>query len=592
MCFILIFVPHESFASGQSKVFISTFWATPPHCDSVNCHGRGPAGEPLLVELGTRDSHDAPLSIQEENEIQSERQAEADGHDMSHGVLLLTREEKDRIAFHLQDVIMDYQADYVGYMQKHRYQWHGPRPTDNSTIVHPGPLAVLHTQSCQAHEPGLVRTTHSTDRGYCFGTAKIAGERVCDQKAPNYLSVAPGQKFATFMLYNRTFGYVPYYHTSRFTARGRKNKDLRTNAITVTSQGSWNRIEHVVHLAKLWRGPISFALLLDNRNQIEELDRILSGIVELSEYLDLHIVWRHDHEMTDPDAFYPINMLRNMGMQPVETGLVFVLDVDNIPNASHDQYARWISDAERSVRNASAAAECPGLDAFVPPAVEMLAPRLERLYLQNNSTDTLKKDTLVDAFFDGTALPMHLYFGPAYVPTNHFAWARSKTVDRLPYVTRFEPYYIARHPVPLFNESFVNRGGNYAQQVYEMNAAGYTLWRLPHAFMVDIPHTKPAPTPAAATAGSTNENSSLEEGKKGATANVQDNGTKQAHHDQDFIAKTWEQFHEYLPHRYRFHVPNPSVTDVPFRMYRRSQEKVVNAMWHMLGSMEATDVIR
>ena len=60
---------------------------------------------------------------------------------------------------------------------------------------------------------------------------------------------------------------------------------------------------------------------------------------------------------------------------------------------------------------------------------------------------------------------MHTYYPPAYVPTNHLEWLDSTDVTEIPYLTRFEPYYVARLPVPRFNESFINRGGNYAQQV-------------------------------------------------------------------------------------------------------------------------------
>lgn len=61
--------------------------------------------------------------------------------------------------------------------------------------------------------------------------------------------------------------------------------------------------------------------------------------------------------------------------------------------------------------------------------------------------------------------PMHLYYPPAYMPTQHFEWMNSREVTEIHYSTRFEPYFIARTPVPRFNDSFVNRGGNFAQQV-------------------------------------------------------------------------------------------------------------------------------
>eukprot|EP01134_Creolimax_fragrantissima_P003993 CFRG3993T1 len=204
---------------------------------------------------------------------------------------------------------------------------------------------------------------------------------------------------------------------------------------------------------------------------------------------------------------------------------------------------------------------------------------LTRLYEENKSEDTITKSQVIEGFFDGSVTPMHLYFGPAYVPTNHFDWASSDSVDEIPYLTRFEPYYIARMPIPIFNDTFVNRGGNFAQQVFEMSAGGYTLHRLPEAYIVDIPHTKVIKEPQA---GKTAEDIAVEEETHG----MEENMAKQARMDENFVAMMWVNFHSYVRHRYHRNMPTPQVSDNRFRTYRRSQEKVIEALWHMLGSQE------
>lgn len=348
----------------------------------------------------------------------------------------------------------------------------------------------------------------------------------------------------------------------------------------MTSQGSWNRLEHLQKLVKLWQGPVSFALLLDSKSQLQDLDPLLAADSNLQKYLDLHVAWRLDHAMDDPDAFYPINMLRNMGLQTVRTGLVFILDVDNIPSGPMSAFRKWTVEAEAVAHASAGDAVCPGLDAFIPPAVEMTADRVARMYDETRAgggfPDRMAKDVLVAGFYDGSVKPMHVYFGPAYVPTNHFNWSTTHTVDLVQYLTRFEPYYIARMPLPLFNETFVNRGGNYAQQVYELHAAGYRFFRLPTGFIIDIPHEKASPGKAK-TGGS-------------AAAPVQENRTKQAAHNEAFIANAWLVFAEWVSHRYGFNMPSPAVSDIMFRKYRRAQEKVTNAMWHLLGLEEAPDI--
>ncbi|KNC74550.1 hypothetical protein SARC_12908, partial [Sphaeroforma arctica JP610] len=79
---------------------------------------------------------------------------------------------------------------------------------------------------------------------------------------------------------------------------------------------------------------------------------------------------------------------------------------------------------------------------------------------------TISKAKAVEAMYNKLASPMHSYFHAAYIPTNHVKWMKSgeDVFYEVPYTMRFEPYYIARAPIPMFNPGFVDRGGNFAQQ--------------------------------------------------------------------------------------------------------------------------------
>ena len=518
-----------------------------------------------------------------------------------------------------QDVISDYQAEYLDYMKDHHYaKVPAEAEGTDEALLYREPLPTPHALECRAHEPGLVKVggggkkggggggESTTDRLYCFGGSSLAGPRVCDVEHNDYTRLRDTAKgYDTYELYGKNFAFRPFYRTSMWTANAKKTTTDSTGAeralVTAMSQGSWNRLDHLAKLVKVWQGPVAFALLLDSEDQLPELDAVFAGSEEMRKHVDLHVAWRVNHAAEDADAFYPINMLRNMALQPISSGYAFVIDVDNIPNAKMSKYRAWVERAELAVRNASEHQVCPGLHAFVPPAVEMTAERLERMYRANEKAGapplTLSKSKLVEGFYDGTVLPMHMYFGPAYVPTNHFEWGSSPTVDRLNYLTRFEPYYIARVPVPLFNESFVNRGGNYAQQVYEMHAAGYEFYRMPKAFVVDIPHERAgAATPSAAHVGSNgtaagehHQQPQNSNGKGGKAGIVKENRTKQAVHNEDFIANLWVTFSDWVSHRYGHNMPSPRVVDVAFRRYRRAQDKVVNAMFRLLATKESKD---
>eukprot|EP01134_Creolimax_fragrantissima_P005994 CFRG5994T1 len=217
----------------------------------------------------------------------------------------------------------------------------------------------------------------------------------------------------------------------------------------------------------------------------------------------------HTHpECPMKDNHYPVNMLRNVAQHNIETGWVMPLDIDVIPSSCMAYYVQSAKKAEEYIQSQplpdkGESSTCPGLYAFIPPAIEMSLESLNSLnrVLENpngnpqQTCETIPKSEAVRALYSGAATPMHAYFHAAYVPTNHVKWMKSdaNTFFEVPYTIRFEPYYITRSPIPMFNPGFVDRGGNFAQQVLEMYSAGYRFFVIPDAFLVDIPHTQQGP---------------------------------------------------------------------------------------------------
>jgi hypothetical protein len=59
------------------------------------------------------------------------------------------------------------------------------------------------------------------------------------------------------------------------------------------------------------------------------------------------------------------------------------MDVDNIPSGPMKDFQKWMTEAEEAVvpmRNESA---CPGLEAFIPPALEMSAERVAKVRVRD-----------------------------------------------------------------------------------------------------------------------------------------------------------------------------------------------------------------
>ncbi|KNC77217.1 hypothetical protein SARC_10318 [Sphaeroforma arctica JP610] len=401
------------------------------------------------------------------------------------------------------------------------------------------------------------------------------------------------------LLYGHKFLARPFRLKSQATRDCERQPETCEQHITITTQGTWNRHDTLLHLASIWKGPISFALLVNTDREAAEAVAMCQDVPNCRQYIDLHISVRAGHVAEHTGSFYPINYLRNLAMHNVRTKLLYQLDVDNLPNESHAQYVVWMTAAmaDPDVMDADTSADCPGLHVFVPPAFEMTADDLNTIVTLKDGSPTIPKKALVDAALSGVALPMHGYYPPAYGPTGHNAWLTSGQTVRLNYVTRFEPYYIASVPVPLFNETFVNRGGNYAQQVYEMAAAGYSFWRLPQAFIIDIPHSKatcahaahddaePGTTGVLAdihqddigdteTATETSDNSDTNKDTNSATASaavlVMSNESGQLDQTGALVSSLWLNFWEHICHRYGTHAPHPDSKEPYFADYRLS----------------------
>ena len=97
--------------------------------------------------------------------------------------------------------------------------------------------------------------------------------------------------------------------------------------VTLTAQLSMDRLHMVEDLCRHWSGPMSLALYLSD----SEADQFVhfaqaSEAIKDRHNIGFHIVYRDPHQ-----DFYPINYLRNVGLEHVNTEFVFVTDIDFLP---------------------------------------------------------------------------------------------------------------------------------------------------------------------------------------------------------------------------------------------------------------------
>jgi hypothetical protein len=314
------------------------------------------------------------------------------------------------------------------------------------------------------------------------------------------------ERFIYHHPYDRAFDVEPFWFVSEDSvAAGNSNTaagtdDLASRRITIMTQATLDRAQNRLEMiATIWQGPISLALLINDESEVLALKALLANTPVVRQHTTIHLVRRSGHSSADPAAFYPINFLRNVALQYVMTEWTFVMDIDLTPNGCHSMYASWM-EVLGEMLPLEQSTQCPGLYAFVLPALELNGGiEFEQLPgkpdWRSRRCEFVSKQQAVKAIRSAALVPMHMYFAPAYMPTNYSAWIERNEIYQVPYSVRFEPYYIARSSMPRFNDSFVNRGGNYAQQVYHLWAAGYQFFVLPRLFVLDIPHSVSKQTP-------------------------------------------------------------------------------------------------
>ena len=148
-----------------------------------------------------------------------------------------------------------------------------------------------------------------------------------------------------------------------------------------------------------------------------------------------------------------------------------------------------MTEATRQITEALVHGDGPPTYNELPHKTAFVAPAFDRKQANMPGLNVTTKDDLLRSLRYGDTQIMHAaQFPPSYLgPLNTGEWFFATYPFTVSYTQRWEPYYFARLPVPLFDERFVNRGLNKAQQQFAMFAQGYKHVVMPGMFVVDTP---------------------------------------------------------------------------------------------------------
>lgn len=278
--------------------------------------------------------------------------------------------------------------------------------------------------------------------------------------------------------------------------------------VTLVTQCSSNHLHHVVELSERWKGPVSVAVFTYDDDFSDAIRSILHYHFcsdSVFKHVTFHLVFPISRTPTDfssvaksadfkltcsqaplvgssrstlnyalEEIEFPHNVLRNLAVNYVQTRYVFVVDVDMIPSEDvRTGFQKLLSREELKNRTSTKRA-------YVVPAFETKGAKVP----------TSKSELLKDWSL-WTARPFYSELcAKCQRPTDYDQW---RDLPRPPglrvaytveWTDPWEPFYIARASLPLYDERFKQYGFNRISQVCEMHVAGYEFAVLDNAFVV------------------------------------------------------------------------------------------------------------
>eukprot|EP01104_Vermistella_antarctica_P004631 TRINITY_DN1504_c0_g1_i4.p1 TRINITY_DN1504_c0_g1~~TRINITY_DN1504_c0_g1_i4.p1 ORF type:complete len:598 (-),score=66.91 TRINITY_DN1504_c0_g1_i4:1276-3069(-) len=119
--------------------------------------------------------------------------------------------------------------------------------------------------------------------------------------------------------------FLPFYHQAQ------KYKDSETLDgelnVTIATQLTVDRVKSFLLMCAVWRGPVSAVVYVRDTDDLAELNRVRRENQPFLDYVDFHI-WC----AKSPHERYPVNHLRNRGVECARTHRIIQVDADFVPN--------------------------------------------------------------------------------------------------------------------------------------------------------------------------------------------------------------------------------------------------------------------
>ncbi|KAF9336334.1 hypothetical protein BGZ91_010053 [Linnemannia elongata] len=247
--------------------------------------------------------------------------------------------------------------------------------------------------------------------------------------------------------------------------------------VTMIAQFSISRLDRFERAKAVWRGPSSVVIFLATYTDIVELKKYFDRPGKLALYNSITITLVKPNYSLGTHSRYPINHLRNIGIQATMTDYIYVIDADFVPTSKLYDFAstQLISLLEKATHPTAYVVPCLAIKeeyrGKFPDTIKELQPLMKSGIAYITDPRSGHGPTYTQLFMNSPVFKNP----PAY---------------EVCYESQWEPYYIVNrnYPHPYYDERFKNQGGDKQSHALMLNALGYRFLVLREHFMYHMDH--------------------------------------------------------------------------------------------------------
>ncbi len=257
--------------------------------------------------------------------------------------------------------------------------------------------------------------------------------------------------------HERTFVTHLYYYGTKYEPR----EGFETTLVT---QLSLDRLDKFRLLLSHWDGPMSLSMYGTDAEALN-LTLFMKNENINRDNVVIHVLYKQGR-------FYPVNYLRNLALDTVQTPYMFLSDGDFLPSFGLFDHLKAATKVlmNDGKKRALVIPAFNGEEGFIFPST---------------------KEDLQDQLDKGSVRMFCVWCAhQTHGQTNYTVWATATRPYKVEWAFHFEPYVVVDRDTPRYDERFVGYGWNKVSQITELKAQGYEFVVLPKVFTIHSPHKR------------------------------------------------------------------------------------------------------